>query len=51
MLILVSRQSKYISEAARLTLVNVEMGNLKMDIPLGFILAIIIAVSIKICDG
>jgi general nucleoside transport system permease protein len=43
----VSRQSKYISEASRLTLVNVEAANLKMDIPLGFILAIIIAILIK----
>jgi len=43
----VSRQSQYISEAARLTLVNVEIGNLKMDIPLGFILAIITAIFIK----
>lgn len=43
----VSRQSKYISEAARLTLVNVEIANLKMDIPLGFILAIITAVFLK----
>ena len=44
----VSRQSQYISDAARLTLVNVEVGNLKMDIPLGFILAIITAILIKI---
>src|SRR3954470_2043768 len=43
----VSRQSKYISEAARLTLVNVEIANLKMDIPLGFVLAIIIAILLK----
>ena len=43
----VSRQSQYISEASRLTLVNVEMGNLKMDIPLGFILAILTAILIK----
>ncbi len=43
----ISRQSQYISEAARLTLVNVEMGTLKMDIPLGFILAIVTAVFIK----
>ena len=43
----VSRQSRYISDAARLTLVNVEVGNLKMDIPLGFILAILTAVLIK----
>ena len=44
----VSRQSQYISEASRLTLVNVEIGNLKMDIPLGFVLAIITAILIKI---
>lgn len=43
----ISRQSKYISDAARLTLVNVEVANLKMDIPLGFILAIIVAIFIK----
>ncbi|OCA88685.1 ABC transporter permease [Bacillus sp. FJAT-27225] len=43
----VSRQSKYIEEAARLTLVNIEIANLKMDIPLGFILAIITAILIK----
>ncbi|MGM9924755.1 MAG: ABC transporter permease [Bacillus sp. (in: firmicutes)] len=43
----VSRQSQYISDAARLTLVNVEIANLKMDIPLGFILAILCAVLIK----
>ena len=44
----VSRQSQYISEASRLTIVNVEIGNLKMDIPLGFVLAIITAILIKI---
>lgn len=43
----VSRQSKYISEESRLTLVNVEYANLKMDIPLGFILAIITAFVLK----
>lgn len=43
----VSRQSKYITEAARLTLVNVEIANLKMNIPLGFMLAIAIAIFIK----
>jgi general nucleoside transport system permease protein len=43
----VSRQSKYISEAARLTLVNVEIANLKMDIPLGFVLAILVAIILK----
>ena len=44
----VSRQSQYISDAARLTLVNVEVGSLKIDIPLGFVLAIITAILIKI---
>ncbi|RFB10990.1 ABC transporter permease [Bacillus sp. HNG] len=43
----ISRQSKYISDEARLTLVNVDIANLKMDIPLGFLLAIIIAILIK----
>ncbi|WP_305767661.1 ABC transporter permease [Candidatus Epulonipiscium viviparus] len=37
----VSRQSRNINAAASLTLKNVEAANLKMDIPLGFILAII----------
>lgn len=36
----VSRQSKIISSAARLTLVDTVVGDLKMDIPLGIILAI-----------
>ena len=36
----VSRQSKNISAAARLTLADFEVGGLKMDIPLGFILVI-----------
>ena len=43
----VSRQSKYILDHSRLTLVNVEYGGLKMDIPLGFILAIAVAVFLK----
>ena len=43
----VSRQSKNIAEAARLTLKNVQMGELKGDIPLGIILAIIVAFIIK----
>lgn len=43
----VSRQSKNISEAARLTLKNVPIGELKGDIPLGIILAIIAALIIK----
>lgn len=43
----VSRQSRYISNASRLTLVNVELGGLKMDLSIGFILAIILAVVLK----
>lgn len=37
----VSRQSKAISTAARLSLMDTEIGGLKMDIPLGIILAVI----------
>lgn len=44
----VSRQSKYINEAARLTLVNVELSGLKMDFSIGFIIAIILAIILKI---
>ena len=43
----VSRQSKNIADAARLTLKNVEIGALKGDIPLGIILAVIVAFVIK----
>ena len=43
----VSRQSKNISDAARLTLKNVQMGELKGDIPLGIILAVLAAFVIK----
>lgn len=43
----VSRQSKNISAAARLTLKNVQLGELKGDIPLGIILAIIVVFVIK----
>ncbi len=43
----VSRQSKNISDAARLTLKNVQMGELKGDIPLGIILAVMAAFIIK----
>lgn len=39
----VSRQSRYITDAARITLTNVEIANLKMEIPLGFLLAIVVA--------
>ncbi len=44
----VSRQSKYINDAARLTLVGVEYNNLKLDIPLGFVLGLVLVVLIKI---
>lgn len=37
----VSRQSRAISSAARLSLMDTEIGGLKMDIPLGIILAVI----------
>lgn len=37
----VSRQSKEISKAARLTLMETQMGNIKVDIPIGLILALI----------
>lgn len=43
----VSRQSANVSDAARLTLMNTPIGNLKIDIPLGIILAVIAAVVIQ----
>lgn len=43
----VSRQSNAVSKAARLTLMDTPIGNLKMDIPLGIILAIITAFVIR----
>lgn len=43
----VSRQSEYISEASRLTLMNTEVGGLKIDIPLGIIIGVLIAFAIK----
>lgn len=43
----VSRQSKAIAPAARLTLADTLVGNLKMDIPLGFILALIAVFAVK----
>ena len=42
----VSRQSKEISKASRLTLMDTVVGNLKMDIPLGIILALLIVVAV-----
>ncbi|MGO1468606.1 MAG: ABC transporter permease [Tissierella sp.] len=43
----VSRQSRNITSAARLTLVDVELWGLKMDISFGIIIAIIIAIVLK----
>ena len=43
----VSRQSKNVSDAARLTLMNTQLGGYKFDIPLGIILAIIVAFVIR----
>lgn len=42
----VSRQSKEVSAASRLTLMDTLAGNLKMDIPLGIILALITVVLV-----
>ncbi len=42
----VSRQSKEISAASRLTLMDTVVGNLKMDIPLGIILALLTVVGV-----
>ena len=43
----VSRQSKNISDAARLTLKNVPIGDLKGDIPLGIVLAVLVTFVVK----
>lgn len=43
----VSRQSRFISQASRLTLSDYEVGGLKMDIPLGFLLVIPAAFFVK----
>ncbi|MBR2028305.1 MAG: ABC transporter permease [Oscillospiraceae bacterium] len=43
----VSRQSKNVSDAARLTLMGTEIGGFKYDIPLGIVLAIVVALVIK----
>ena len=43
----VSRQSTLVSEASRLTLMNTQIGGFKFDIPLGFILAVIMAFVIQ----
>ena len=43
----VSRQSKNVSTAARLTLTDVEVGGYKMDIPLGIILSILTVLLVR----
>lgn len=43
----VSRQSSAVSKAARLTLMDTPVGDLKMDIPLGILLAVLTALLIK----
>lgn len=43
----VSRQSRYVLASARLTLADTEIGGLKMNIPLGFILALIAVAAVK----
>ena len=43
----ISRQSKAVSRASRLTLMQVPIGNLKVDIPLCIILAVLIAILMK----
>ena len=43
----ISRQSKAVSRASRLTLMQVPIGNLKVDLPLCIILAVLIAILMK----
>lgn len=43
----ISRQSKAVSRASRLTLMQVPIANLKVDIPLCIILAVLIAILMK----
>lgn len=43
----VSRQSRVISQASRLTLVDTVVGDLKMDIPLGILLALVAVAVVK----
>lgn len=44
----VSRQSRNVSEAARLTLMNVEIGSFKMRIPICIVLALLLAVVLQV---
>lgn len=43
----VSRQSANVSDAARLTLMNTEIGGFKYDIPLGILIAVLVAFIIQ----
>lgn len=43
----VSRQSRAVSPASRLTLTDTAVGDLKMDIPLGFLLALLAVILVK----
>ena len=43
----VSRQSRAVSDASRLTIVNVEVGGYRYDIPLGMILAFLIILVVQ----
>lgn len=43
----VSRQSRYISKAARLTFMDVKLFGFKIELPLGIILAVLAAIFIK----
>lgn len=43
----VSRQSTVVNASARLTLMQVQIGSMKYDLPLGFILAVIAVIGIK----
>lgn len=43
----VSRQSKEVTDASRLTLMGTAVGNLKIDIPLGIVLAVIAAFLLR----
>ncbi|HNW05105.1 MAG TPA: ABC transporter permease [Oscillospiraceae bacterium] len=43
----VSRQSKYVGDAARLTLQNVAVGDVKTVLPLAFPLAVLMAIAVR----
>ena len=43
----VSRQSRKVSDAARLTLMNSDVGGTRMDLPIGFLLAIAVVFAVQ----